>query len=1193
MKSKPRLPWRQPIVRSATALSALIALTFGPLAAQAQTANGPTPETGNPNANTVNNPDQAQAPVITLSPFEVSASEDHGYYSPTTLAGTRLNNNIADLPSSISIVTKQELEDTNSLNINDVFRYQANTEGASTYTPTNLVRGQVSDVLGTRLLESGNRVRGLSSADQEVDNFFSLSAIPFDSYNSQSIEVDRGPNSILFGTGSPAGIINQTRTKAVLNKFRGDASLQYGSYGTFRETFGVNIPVLRDKLAIYAGQMYDSRQFKQKPSYDITRREYAAFTAVPFDNHKTKISGSFEYYNNSADDPNGVTPVDFVTPWRQAGRPVWDPTTDTVTFLNGGATMGPYAAKATYPNYAGILQSNLTQSTSPYFVPTLTYASTGGHMVQGVNPDGTVTQFFKSTQTGFTNNPLPTAATPQQLLVSQELLTLSTGAPNPAGYQIWQAPSVHSKDVYDWSTVNIDAMSKSHREAKTYYLDFQQELLPNLNLDLGWFRQEYKSFADQPVSQANATTIYVDTNTKLLNGQPNPNFGQPFIDTYASDLFETTQKNNNLRASLAYELDLRDKTPGWLNWVGHHRFMAVASQHEEVDDNLRYRESIVGGDPNYLPSDATFNGTSGYGFPLHNTAIEQWWYLGGDGSANGYGTTAPANLSRPPINGRASAPIVTYNFATNQWQTTSIDMQSVLYPTGGLAQTVQDTKTYFWQSFFWNDRIVGTLGLNEDWIKNRQNRFPTTTPEKYEYTNGFPNMQYWRNYGPWTYDSGKTRTKGLVVHPFKHWRAIDDAANSGNLLAGFARTISLTYNQSANFNPPPAAYTDFFGNALGHPQGRERDFGFEIATPDNKLFLRATWFKTTNENQLVGNTSNARAIYIDNELKSWATMVVETRANRAGMTNAAGTVYPDPSSTDFNNTSLFPITAGMQDQISALTKLPYTFGGNVGEHGEFINPYETQNGIAKGVELEAVYNPFPNWRMKFAWGRQKTILSNIASQAAAWVNYRLPTWQAYTAPDLNQVYTRSNGREMSLANFWTGYGFGSNIYQGNAFGWNTTQDYYNIVVAAQLATDRALNNTQASNQRQYTWSYTTSYDFDQGPLKNWTVGGSFRYLGRALAGYYGDATNVNVSGQIYQPDVTKPIYFPSEYHIDAWLAYKFTLPWHRIAAKVQLNVTDLNVHGYLQPVTYNYDGSPAAYRIIQPRTWTLTTRFAF
>jgi len=105
-------------------------------------------------------------------------------------------------------------------------------------------------------------------------------------------------------------------------------------------------------------------------------------------------------------------------------------------------------------------------------------------------------------------------------------------------------------------------------------------------------------------------------------------------------------------------------------------------------------------------------------------------------------------------------------------------------------------------------------------------------------------------------------------------------------IAGRARQLfrcrlahpELTFNKADNFNPPPAFYTDYFGQALGKPQGKEKDYGLEIATPDKKFFLRATWFNTTNENAIVTLTSTGRANYIDQtELKNWATKVVQYR----------------------------------------------------------------------------------------------------------------------------------------------------------------------------------------------------------------------------------------------------------------------------------------------------------------------------
>jgi hypothetical protein len=54
------------------------------------------------------------------------------------------------------------------------------------------------------------------------------------------------------------------------------------------------------------------------------------------------------------------------------------------------------------------------------------------------------------------------------------------------------------------------------------------------------------------------------------------------------------------------------------------------------------------------------------------------------------------------------------------------------------------------------------------------------------------------------------------------------------------------------------------------------------------------------------------------------------------------------------------------------------------------------------------------------------------------------------------------------------------------------------------------------------------------------------------------------------------------------------MPWARsVDCKIQFNVSDLTSHGYLQPVSYNFDGTPAAMRIIPPRCFSLSTKFSF
>jgi TonB-dependent Receptor Plug Domain len=1202
---KPNRP--RPLPRHLPALAGLAALLIPALApsrARAQAAADQTPAAAPAASPAPAAPaSSAASSTVMLSPFEVSASQSQGYLTTNTLAGTRLNTNIGDLAGSITVVTKDQMEDTNSLNINDVLRFEANTEGALTYTPTAgtnaTERGNVADLLSGaggnilsgqvnsygNALSSGNRVRGLAAADNEVDNFFSLSRIPFDAYNTQSIEIDRGPNSIIYGTGSPAGIVNQSRADAVLDKFSGQAQLEGGSWGTFRESADFNLPLIKDTLAIYVAQLYNSQGFEQKPSSDITRRQYAALTYNPFKTNKTRIKLSFENYNNYANDPNYITPLDYVTPWLASGRPVWNPVTATVSYLSTGKTSGTYVLSTTNPLYVSgepVGTAAVTSSTSPLFVPSMTFFSSG-HVVSFID-QGSYLYTFKGEQNGL-NIPgfVPTTLTGAQTEVNQRLMAESTALPTPSQYATWQIPAVVSKSIYDWSSINLNSIDHAWTTARTYHVDLQQEIVPNLNLDLAWFRQELHQTSDDPLGQEAASGMYVDLNQFLPNGAPNPHVGQPFLDTYQSGVVVAPEINNNYRGMLEYELNLADKVPSWLSWLGHHRFLLVYSQHDDVQTELVYRPSMVSGDANYLPTAATVASTSGYSLNA-NGAPEAIYYLdGATGNPDGSATLSPGFMSRAGFGGPSSIPIQTYNYSTGQWQSTNVGLAGLLTPGGGILENLQDSKTYFWQSWFWNDRIVGSVGIDDDQVKNRNTVFPTVTPNKFEYNSqGLPNTPVWFDEGPWNYVGGNTSTTGVVVHPFKNWSGIDGAAARGNLLAGFLRTLSFTFNKSDNFNPPAANYTDYFGNPLGKPEGTEKDYGVEIATPDNKLFLRATWFSTDDLNQVENFTSVARANYIDQtQLHDWATNVVEIRDGES------------PSDPNFGNTSVYPITAAMQTQISALTGLPYSYGGNVGSNGEYINPTGTENSQAKGVEVEMEYNPLPNWTMKFTWGKQQTTVNGAAEQASSWVAYRYPAWLKYSAPDLSQTYTLSNGNPMYVGNFWQAYGYDSNAAPGNANGWYNTALYYQDVVASQLAIDTASDGTLAPNERQYSWNYLTNYTFENGPLAGLGVGGALQFDGRALAGYYGSTTNLNSSGQIAAPNTSEPIYTPARLHIDLWTSYQFRLPWSHLRAKVQLNVADLTSSGYLVPISYNYDGTPAAERIIPPRQYSLTTTVEF
>jgi len=166
--------------------------------------------------------------IVQMTPFVVSSDKDNGYAAVDTLAGTRLRTDLKDVGAAIGVITSQFMEDTASVNAKDVLVYATNAEVGGIGGNTSGVTLTATSSSNTGIFDSpsqATRVRGVSSADLMRD-FFATS-IPMDTYNTERVDISRGANAILFGLGSPAGIINNqlktadTRTR----KYRVQATL--------------------------------------------------------------------------------------------------------------------------------------------------------------------------------------------------------------------------------------------------------------------------------------------------------------------------------------------------------------------------------------------------------------------------------------------------------------------------------------------------------------------------------------------------------------------------------------------------------------------------------------------------------------------------------------------------------------------------------------------------------------------------------------------------------------------------------------------------------------------------------------------------------------------------------------------------------------------------------------------------------
>jgi outer membrane receptor protein involved in Fe transport len=104
---------------------------------------------------------------------------------------------------------------------------------------------------------------GTSSANVTRDYF--ITDIPMDGFNTDRVEVNRGPNAMLFGLGSPQGIVNSGLLKPQLRRDHTRVETQFGRFGTYRTSLDTNRVVRRDLFALRFAALYWQTEYMQEP----------------------------------------------------------------------------------------------------------------------------------------------------------------------------------------------------------------------------------------------------------------------------------------------------------------------------------------------------------------------------------------------------------------------------------------------------------------------------------------------------------------------------------------------------------------------------------------------------------------------------------------------------------------------------------------------------------------------------------------------------------------------------------------------------------------------------------------------------------------------------------------------------------------------------------------------------------------
>lgn len=246
-------------------------------------------------------------PLIAVPAHAQSAEGEHSRRSDIVVTGIREDDSYAplqatvagkspapliEIPQSVSVVTRQQIEDRNLFTIGEAVQ----TVAGVTVMPFD----------GTN---PDYRARGfvLDYAYDGVPSTFSSGVPEFDLVIYERLEVQRGPTGLFRGSGSPGGTINLIRKRG-LGRFAASTALSGGSWRNYRGEFDIGGPVdAAGRLRLRAVGALHDRDFFQDKSHT---RKLTAYTALDFDlTPTTTIGASLSYQDTKADTPMNGQPA--------------------------------------------------------------------------------------------------------------------------------------------------------------------------------------------------------------------------------------------------------------------------------------------------------------------------------------------------------------------------------------------------------------------------------------------------------------------------------------------------------------------------------------------------------------------------------------------------------------------------------------------------------------------------------------------------------------------------------------------------------------------------------------------------------------------------------------------------------------------------------------------------------------------
>ena len=1113
---------------------------------------------------------QDEDEVIELSPFQVDSQGDTGYQATNSLAGTRLNTPLRDVASTVSVVTKQFLQDTGSTDLQELLVYTAGTEiggpGGTMANPdgANTVSG-VQDPNFRQPIRN-TRVRGLAAADLTRNYFSTL--IPMDGYNTDRVVINRGANATLFGLGSPAGIINN-QTIGTLYGDHTEFGMEFGSYGSKRYTLDLERVLIEDKLSFRVAALLKDRRWQQHPSHEKDKRLNAVLGYKP--DEFTTINLSYETGYIDANRPRTLPPQDMVSGWFKNG-PDGTPKPTHNPYQGGGTNYrfpgtyvpddlstpdvnewSPGIARSNYFGFGGytfepvLVYDSPTSRTpgGPLGFDGITYIQPGGNRGRDFS-NGANAQSFATMRGTAENLGAVTADHPDSLD--------QRGFSKAATKGFYTNHVVQDDTLFDFRNKLIDGPNKREQEwfdNMNFSID-RTFLEGKAGLSYQYNKEEYGSDFDAKLGIGSRFQgLGIDVNTHTRSGATNPNFGRVWISGSRGPINTNDRNLENHRATGFFNMDFTEQADGLAGkLLGNHTVTALLEDARDNSTSIAYYQPSFDGNWLTVGDGRRLDGTIQI---VGNNAAGVAHLVYVSDSLAGATSSAGANASnwQVPFDLQPEYSIQYQHYGDGDYQIGTFGVTDRAHA-GNPSQNNNTIKqktniksqAFVLQSKFLDDHIVANFGYREDDVEAFTN---DTAPRNADNTSNISPSAWFLPTSPTFASSTDATNWGVVAHLPDAW--MENAGGMG---------LSFHYAESANAQIG-SERSNILGENLAPVSGETTEIGFTLRV-NNWLSLRYNEYETLQ----IGETNTSLTQKFRPLTQIYGNFTSPTLRQEV-----ADYVRENPAD--------WPAVASNPDAILAFS--PYssslgqivasTINSRLDSNGEEIhdNPAGlafTSDLLSEGKEIEAVMNLSENWRLMFNAAQQQVTATNTGGLFKQFIEEEVN-------PNLAQfgAFPLSEGGSESL------------------FNWLDR----NAITAINLAL--ATDGGKLTNEvREWRFNMVTNYTFAQdSALKGWNVGGALRWqdkvgIGRPL-------TTDALGGPI--PDISSPFFGPTQTKVDAWVGFQrpITLGGQDLNWRVQLNVRNLLDENDLIPVRADPDGGISVVRIPVERTWEISNSFRF